>query len=226
MKWDGVLSVFKFIAARSLPHPRPLTGQSASCSFLLTLLAFPLSRHTLASEPDYFRKELHFFDQDHRYVRGLHFYAAHFPTCSRDGGPHRPYLIAPPEHGVEVVLHDARSGQAIGWDASLNTVTTTPSSLLLLPTNAGSVRAGALASFALVDATSGRTLSLKGGFQLTVSESSITAEPHTSFHLRTGSGRTVDLVDTATFRRLRWINETMHVEPAAEYGEGAWRLRR
>ena len=32
-------------------------------------------RHTLPSEPAFYRKELHFFDDDLRFVRGLPFYA-------------------------------------------------------------------------------------------------------------------------------------------------------
>jgi hypothetical protein len=196
------------------------------CSLLIIPLTPRPSRHTLASEPEYFRKELHFFDQDHRYVRGLRFYAAHFPTCARDDVRHRQYLTAPPEHGVEVMLHEARSGQAIGWDADLNTVTTTPSSFLLLPMVAGSVGAGSLASYALLDATSGRTLFLKGGFQLAVSELPPIAEPATRFHLRFDGGQAVDLVDTSTLRRLHWANRTMQVEPAAKSGEGAWKLLR
>ena len=38
-----------------------------------------MARHALPGEPAYFRKELHFFDDDLRYTRGLPFYAAHFP---------------------------------------------------------------------------------------------------------------------------------------------------
>ena len=56
-----------------------------------TSLAFALSRHpqiqmarhALPGEPAFFRKELHFFDDDLRYTRGLSFYAAHFPRCTR-----------------------------------------------------------------------------------------------------------------------------------------------
>lgn len=33
-------------------------------------------------EPLYMKKELHHFDQDERYQRGLGFYAAHFPKCT------------------------------------------------------------------------------------------------------------------------------------------------
>jgi hypothetical protein len=199
-----------------------------------------LHRHTLASEPYFFRKELHFFDQDHRYVRGLPFYAAHFPTCARDDGRRRPYLTSPPQHGVEIVLQDSRTGHTIGWDAELNIVTTTPSSFLLLPTVAGSLKTGSpasvagsdktggTASYSLVDATSGRTLYLHGGSQLAMSDLSQSAEPPTSFRLRMGSGRTVDIESAfaTSSRRLRWTNQSMRVEPSAPHGEGAWRVRR
>jgi hypothetical protein len=33
-------------------------------------------------EPLYMKKELHFFDQDERFEKGMAFYAAHFPKCS------------------------------------------------------------------------------------------------------------------------------------------------
>jgi hypothetical protein len=42
-----------------------------------------LARHTLPGEPPFFRKELHFFDDDLRFTRGLAFYADHFPRCDR-----------------------------------------------------------------------------------------------------------------------------------------------
>ena len=36
-----------------------------------------------AGEPAFYRKEIHFFDDDLRYARGLSFYSDHFPRCER-----------------------------------------------------------------------------------------------------------------------------------------------
>jgi hypothetical protein len=82
----------------------------------------PPTGAVLPGEPAYFRKELHFFDDDLRYTRGLNFYAAHFPRCARDaaaGAPTPQYWRGAPGGGVEVLLEDARSGEAVGWDAEL-----------------------------------------------------------------------------------------------------------
>ena len=59
-----------------------------------------------------------------------------------------------------MLLHDARTGDAVGWDAALNIPTTTPNSLLLQPAVNFS---GVLPRYWLLDAASGRRLYLRDG---------------------------------------------------------------
>ena len=126
------------------------------------------------------RKELHFFDDDLRYTRGLAFYAAHFPRCARDAAASASppqYWPRAPSSGVEVLLEDARSGEAVGWDAELNVPTNAHNSLLLEPARYevrnGSAAAAAAAAaslphsgarqmYRLVDAATSQQLYLRG----------------------------------------------------------------
>ena len=101
----------------------------------------PPTGAVLPGEPAYFRKELHFFDDDLRFTRGLGFYAAHFPRCARGAaaGASTPQYWgaellgegAPPG-GVELLLEDARSGEAVGWGAELNIPTNAHNTVLLV----------------------------------------------------------------------------------------------
>lgn len=201
-----------------------------------TSLAFALSRHpqlrfarhSLATEPTYFRKELHFFDQDHRYTRGLAFYGAHFPNCTRRLGSSRPLLSKPPRHGVEVLLHDARTGDAVGWDAALNIPTTTPNSLLLQPAVNFS---GVLPRYWLLDAASGRRLYLRDGEVLRAADDGVGGgigggSNTGQFLLHATPDRRFEIVDWVSRRRLVWHNDSMRAEPLAMGATGAWRLRR
>jgi hypothetical protein len=138
-----------------------------------------LARHTLPGEPSYFRKELHFFDDDLRYSRGLGFYSAHFARCAGRVIParakyasgkesHWPQL---PRKGAEVLLEDTLSGEAVGWDVELNIPTNAHKTVLLLP--AGSMthpvdrgkgcgaQGARCRAFWLIDAASHRLLYLR-----------------------------------------------------------------
>ena len=121
-----------------------------------TSLAFALSRHpeirmarhALPGEPAYFRKEVHFFDDDLRYVRGLSFYAAHFPRCSRGEStddevlarkPSARYWMEPPTHTSEVLLEDTASNEVVGWDAELNIPGDVARTVMVIPAAEGAV---------------------------------------------------------------------------------------
>ena len=126
--------------ATALPTLFLLGGEKCgSTSLAFALTRHPqlhMARHVLPAEPAYFRKELHFFDDDLRYMRGLPFYAAHFPRCARDaaaGAATPQYWRGTPSAGVEVLLEDARSGEAVGWDAELNVPTNAHNTVLLVP---------------------------------------------------------------------------------------------
>merc|ERR1711871_696916 len=76
-----------------LPSVFLLGGEKCGSTSLAFALArhpgIQMARHALPGEPAYFRKEVHFFDDDLRFTRGLGFYAAHFPRCARTTGGRR-----------------------------------------------------------------------------------------------------------------------------------------
>ena len=164
-------------------------------------------------------------------MRGLGFYAAHFPTCARGlgGGKEGEFLAAAPKRAIEVLLHDARTGAPVGWDANLNVATTTPSSLLVIPDvkgRSGAPKAVGSAAYALLDATSGRALRVESGWTLASVEVEAGRQPPFVFQLRAGRDQAFDLVDMETHRHLRWENNTMRVVPPADSSYAAWRIRR
>jgi len=158
-------------------------------------------------------------------VRGLKFYAAHFPNCLRDRSQlPAPFLTTGTSHGVEIVLQDAHTGRAVGWDADLNVATATPSSLLMLP--AGNASGNPVGGYYwLVDATSNRPLYVANGWTLAAGDS-FELEKFSPFRVYAANVHTFDLVDPTTRRNLRWDNDSMRVEPYTEKATGAWKLRR
>ena len=148
-------------AQAGLPSVFLLGGEKCgSTSLAFALSRHPqiqLARHALPGEPAYFRKEVHFFDDDLRYMRGLPFYAAHYPPCARStadvsadasadvsadprpGGaatvapaPVR-YWAEPPSRTSEVLLEDAATGEVVGWDAELNIPGDVARTMMLVP---------------------------------------------------------------------------------------------
>lgn len=192
----------------------------------------------LPSEPAFFRKELHFFDDDLRFTRGLHFYSAHFPRCARGvaATARSPMLWShPPARGVEILLEDASSGEAVGWDAELNIPTTAHNTMLLLPASERTSRGardgqrdGGRASdrtYWLVDATSSQLLYLR--------EWVLRAAPlsyddsRRQFELRPAGSDAFFLVDRNTQRMLYWADNVIRVRPFDEHEpRRAWKLRR
>ena len=82
--------------------------------------------------------QVHFFDDDLRYVNGLGLYASHFPRCARnDDGTHGQrvvrYWSEPPPHTSEVLLEDTASGDVVGWDAELNIPGDIARTLMVIP---------------------------------------------------------------------------------------------
>ena len=137
--------------APGLPHVFLLGGEkcgSTSLAFALSRHAeIRMARHALPGEPAYYRKEIHFFDDDLRYTRGLSFYAAHFPTCERGitnnhhhrhlstttASNTRRYWSEPPTRTSEVLLEDRASGEIVGWDWELNIPGDVARSVMVIP---------------------------------------------------------------------------------------------
>ncbi|KAL3924530.1 MAG: hypothetical protein SGPRY_003890, partial [Prymnesium sp.] len=194
-----------------------------------------LARHTLPSEPQYFRKELHFFDDDLRYARGLDFYAAHYPRCSSPSLPFPPYWASPPRKRAEVLLEDVKSGESVGWDAELNIPTNAHKTVLLLPASpssekgVGGVGGGRRRAFWLVDASSNRLLYLRQ-WVLRAAPLSF-ADEKKLFVLIPASPKSESvpsfyLVDRSSSKMLYWREDVIRVRPFRREGAAAWRLRR
>jgi hypothetical protein len=50
------------------------------------------------NEPDHYKKEVHFFDNQKRYKRGIEFYAKRFQHCNENGRPRKFILDATPDY--------------------------------------------------------------------------------------------------------------------------------
>ena len=145
----------------SLPSVYLLGGEKCgSTSLAFALSRHPqiqLARHALPGEPAFYRKEIHFFDDDLRYARGLGFYAAHFPHCDRPAhATAARYWSRPPRTTVEVLLEDAASGAPVGWDAELNVPGDVARTVMLVP--ATSAAEAGEAWYYLIDSASSQLL--------------------------------------------------------------------
>ncbi|KAL1503035.1 hypothetical protein AB1Y20_011104 [Prymnesium parvum] len=199
-----------------------------------------LARHTLPAEPAYFRKELHFFDDDLRFARGLGFYAAHYPRCSghqfaagRPSGM-KSYWSGLPRKGVEILLEDVRSGETVGWDAELNIPTNAHKTVMLLPafpsSNQQQKNCGVRCrSFWLVDAASHKLLYLRD-WVLRAMPLAFTDEKRmfvlVPANPKPGEPSSFYLVDRASGRMLYWRDDVVRVRPFRRDPSASWRLQR